>query len=47
MEGEVCGPEVDEVRKVAQLQEGNMRLKQLMAELTLDKTMLQDVLSKK
>jgi len=38
---------VDEVGKMAQLQEENMRLKQLVAELTLDKTMLQDVLSKK
>jgi putative transposase len=41
------GLEVDEIRKMAQLQEENMRLKQLVAELTLDKTMLQDVLSKK
>ncbi len=41
-----AGLEVDEVRKMAQLQEENMRLKQLVAELTLDKTMLQDVLSK-
>jgi putative transposase len=41
------GLEVDEVRKMAQLQEENLRLKQLVAELTLDKTMLQDVLSKK
>jgi len=32
---------------MAQLQEENPRLKQLVAELTLDKTMLQDVLSKK
>lgn len=32
---------------MAQLQEENLRLKQLVAELTLDKTMLQDVLSKK
>jgi len=32
---------------MAQLQEENMRLKQLVAELTLDKAMLQDVLSKK
>jgi putative transposase len=32
---------------LAQLQEENSRLKQLVAELTLDKTMLQDVLSKK
>lgn len=38
---------MDEVGKMAQLQEENMRLKQLVAELTLDKTMLQDVLSKK
>ena len=42
-----AGLEVDEVRKMAQLEEENMRLKQLVAELTLDKTMLQDVLSKK
>ena len=42
-----AGLEVDEVRKMAQLKEENMRLKQLVAELTLDKTMLQDVLSKK
>ena len=41
------GLEVDEVRKMAQLQEENLRLKQLVAELTLDKTMLQDVLAKK
>jgi hypothetical protein len=39
--------EVDQVRQMAQLQEENLRLKQLVAELTLDKTMLQDVLSKK
>jgi putative transposase len=38
---------VDQVRQMAQLQEENMRLKQLVADLTLDKTMLQDVLSKK
>ena len=42
-----AGLEVAEVRKMAQLQEENLRLKQLVAELTLDKTMLQDVLSKK
>jgi putative transposase len=30
-----------------QLQEENARLKRLVADLTLDKTMLQDVLSKK
>ncbi len=32
---------------MTQLQEENLRLKQLVAELTLDKTVLQDVLSKK
>lgn len=42
-----AGLEVDKVRKMAQLQEENMRLKQLVAELTLDTTVLQDVLSKK
>ena len=36
--------EVDQVRQMAQLQGENLRLKQLVAELTLDKTMLQDVL---
>lgn len=39
--------EVDQVRQLKQLQEENLRLKQLVAELSLDKTMLQDVLSKK
>jgi putative transposase len=34
---------VDQVRQMARLQEENLRLKQLVAELTLDKTMLQDV----
>ena len=41
------GLEVDHVRQMKQLQEENLRLKQLVAELTLDKAMLQDVLSKK
>jgi putative transposase len=39
--------EVDQVRQLKQLQEENARLKQLVADLTLDKAMLQDVLSKK
>ena len=47
LEGEVRGPEVDQVRQIKQLRDENTRLKQLVAELTLDKTMLQDVLSKK
>jgi putative transposase len=39
--------EVDQVRQMKQLRDENTRLKQLVAELTLDKTMLQDVLRKK
>ncbi len=41
------GLEVDHVRQLKQLQEENSRLKRLVADLTLDKAMLQDVLSKK
>jgi putative transposase len=41
------GLEVDQVRQLRQVQEENVRLKRLVAELTLDKTMLQDVLAKK
>jgi len=35
------------VRQLKQLQEENVWLKRVVAELTLDKVMLQDVLSKK
>ena len=42
-----AGLEVDQVRQMAHLVEENHRLKRLVADLTLDKTMLQDVLSKK
>lgn len=41
------GLEVDQVRQLKQLQEENARLKRLVADLTLDKAMLQDVLGKK
>ncbi len=41
------GLETDQVRQFKQLQEENSRLKRLVAELSLDKTMLQDVLAKK
>jgi putative transposase len=41
------GLEVDEVRQLKQLREENARLKRIVADLTLDKAMLQDVLSKK
>jgi putative transposase len=41
------GLESDQVREIEQLQDENSRLKQLVAELSLNKTMLQDVLRKK
>ena len=41
------GLESDQVRELKQLQEENARLKRVVAELTLDKVMLQDVLQKK
>jgi putative transposase len=38
---------VPEIRRLKQLEEENKRLKQLVADLTLDKTMLQDVVRRK
>ena len=38
---------VSELRRLRQLEEENRQLKQLVADLSLDKHMLQDVLSKK
>jgi putative transposase len=38
--------EADQVRQVRQRQDENTRLKKLVAELTLDKAMLQDVVKK-
>lgn len=38
---------VAELRRLRQLEEENRKLKQLVADLSLDKIMLQDVLSKK
>ena len=38
---------VAEIRRLKQLQEENRRLKNLVADLTLDKQILQDALSKK
>jgi putative transposase len=42
-----AGLGVAEVRRLRQLEEENRRLKQLVADLTLDKTMLQEVIRKK
>ena len=41
------GMGVTEVRRLKQLEDENRRLKQMVADLSLDKAMLQDVLSKK
>lgn len=41
------GMGVAEVRRLRQLEEENRKLKQLVADLSLDKKMLQDVLGKK
>jgi len=38
---------VSELRRLRQLEEENRKLKQLVADLSLDKAMLQDVLGKK
>lgn len=42
-----AGMGVAELRRLKQLEEENRKLKQLVADLSLDKVMLQDVLSKK
>ena len=42
-----AGMGVAELRKLKQLEDENRRLKQMVADLSLDKAMLQDVLSKK
>ena len=42
-----AGLGVAEMRRLKQLEDENKRLKRLVADLTLDKQMLQDVLSKK
>ena len=42
-----AGLGVPELRKLRQLEEENRQLKQLVADLSLDKQMLQDVLKKK
>ena len=41
------GLEPNQARELAQLREENSKLKKLVAELSLDKVMLQDVISKK
>lgn len=41
------GMGVSELRRLRQLEEENRKLKQLVADLSLDKVMLQDVLQKK
>ena len=47
MAKEIWGLMPSEVRRLKQLEDENRRLKQMVADLSLDKAMLQDVLSKK
>nr|WP_236636927.1 hypothetical protein [Ralstonia pickettii] len=47
LEEEVRGVGPSELRRMRQLEEENAKLKRLVADLSLDKAMLQDVLSKK
>ncbi len=42
-----AGMQSDQVRELKQLQEENARLKRVVADLTLDKAILQDVVAKK
>jgi putative transposase len=42
-----AGMGVSEIRRLKQLEEENAKLKRLVADLTLDKSMLQDALRKK
>jgi putative transposase len=42
-----AGMQTDQVRELKQLQDENARLKRVVADLTLDKAILQDVVSKK
>ena len=42
-----AGMGVSEIRRLKQLEEENAKLKRLVADLSLDKTMLQDALQKK
>ena len=44
---QVAGMATVEIRRLKQLEEANTELKRLVADLSLDKTMLQDVLRKK
>ena len=45
---EICRkPGVSEVRRLKQLEEENRKLKQLVADLSLDKAMLQEIVRKK
>ncbi len=47
MKKKFAGMGIAELRRLRQLEEENRKLKQLVADLSLDKVMLQDVLAKK
>lgn len=44
---EVCGLKPSEIKRLKQLEEENGRLRKLVADLSLDKEMLQDVIKRK
>jgi hypothetical protein len=47
LEAQVCGMGVGELRRLKQLEEENRKLKGLVADLSLDKHILQEVIAKK
>jgi putative transposase len=42
----LCRSDASEAKRLCQLEEGNAKLKRIVADLSLDKAMLQDMLSK-
>jgi putative transposase len=47
MEEEVCGLGLNELRELRQLREENAKLKRLVADLSLDRHVLQEIVAKK
>ena len=47
MEEEVCGAGLSELRELRQLREENGKLKRLVADLSLDRHILQEIVAKK
>jgi len=47
VEDAICGLPITELRELRQLREENSRLKRLVADLSLDRQILQEIVSKK